>query len=276
MKARQKFLAVFLKLVLLVSAASAQVPELPPQWFQQRLPGTPGAALNFCVDERISGWWFDSQLARALADSLLIDSELITVDRRVVTELEFEALYVDLVDRCTAYLGLKSYADSYPDWLMFTRPYYVARFVLLAQNEAYRRMQDIPSGSRIGVVQGTEGDIRFLMYNNTLPADRRWRRVPLGNPTIALPALLAGSTEALIIWEPDWFELKQRDPSYEQLHVVEAPLISDPWIGVSAGLVVDRTFELSLLDQAIAALTADGTIGRLLEEHDYPGRIHQP
>jgi polar amino acid transport system substrate-binding protein len=51
---------------------------------------------------------------------------------------------------------------------------------------------------------------------------------------------------------------------------VIAPTISEPAIGVGAVLTADRTFVRSVLDEAIAALRADGTLQGILDALDYP------
>jgi len=249
--------------------APAQVPELPSQWFQQRTPTVDGDAISFCVDRRDPGHPADAAIAEALADALLVRPRLHEVPADVPEE-DFETLYFELVEHCAAYLGFKSYADTYPEWLTFTRAFYEARFVLLARDPAWRTLDDIPRDVPIGVVQGTLGDIRFLTSNNALPVAQRRPRVPAGTPPRAFDLLASGRIQTLVVWEPWWWAARQSRPELADLHVVVAPTISEPPIGVGAALTADRTFIRSTLDDAIAALRTDGSIQAILDSLGYP------
>lgn len=266
------FFQLLVPAILAALFAQGQWPDLPAHWFPNRTPTMPDAPLTLCYDERIPGWEVDVAIANELADSLLLQVEFINVDRQFRSEMEFDFLYVDLVDRCTAYLGFKLFSDSYPDWSMLTRPFYESRFVLVTTDADAERLEDFPPGTRIGVSQGTMGDIQFLTYNNELPTNRQWRRLPLGDPDIALQALLDGRAEALIIWAPELYDAAKDDEDIRNLRVLDTPLISEPWIGVGAMLTVDRTFELTLLDEGLKSISEDGTVDRVLEEFGYPAR----
>jgi hypothetical protein len=58
--------------------------------------------------------------------------------------------------------------------------------------------------------------------------------------------------------------------------VLEAPLVSEPWIGVGGALLANRTTSRLMLDEAIAALHEDGTTLRILEGLEFPGRPAGP
>jgi polar amino acid transport system substrate-binding protein len=253
----------------LAGVGSAQAPELPPQWFQRRTPSVDGEAISFCVDTRDPAHPADAAIAEALADALLVAPRL----HQVVTDFpeeEYETLYFELVEHCAAYLGFKTFSETYPEWLTLTRSYYEARFVLVARNPAWRTFTDIPLDVPIGVVQGTQGDIRFLLANNALPTAQRRPRVPLGAPQVALEGLASGRVQALIVWEPWLWSLRATHPELTDVHEVIAPTISEPAVGVGAVLTADRTFVRSVLDEAIAALRADGTIQDILDTLGFP------
>lgn len=266
-------LATILIGLSLVTVGSAQVPELPPQWFENRSPTTDEQQISFCVDEREPGHVVDAAIAAAIAEALLLQPRLHVVARTPAEEDGWDRLYLDLVDNCSVYLGFKLYSQTYPEWLTTTRPLYQGRFVLVTQNEGWNTLADIPLDVRIGAVQGTMGDIRFLTYNNALPAAQRRPRAPLGEPRLAMQALLDGVVGALIVWEPWWWWLQHEDPELSALHLVEAPLISEPWVDVGALSLADRSFVRSSIDIALAALTSDGTIQEILASFDFPGRV---
>ncbi|MEX2536808.1 MAG: transporter substrate-binding domain-containing protein [Trueperaceae bacterium] len=258
--------------VLMLGRVLAQEPNLPPEWFPDRAPSVEGEAISFCVDARQPGYELHRALAQAIGDILLLEAILVDVDRTVTTEAEFEHLYVDLIDRCTAYMGFKLYPGAYPNWLIFTRPLYEARFVAITRPNGAERLEELPPGTPVGAVQGSMGDIRFLTFNNAQRASERRQRLPLGTPTLALAALSDGVVEALIIWEPWWAALEGSNPDYAEFRLLDAPIVSEPWIPMGAALAADRGAIQFLIDQALAELHADGTIAELLEEFGFPGR----
>mgnify|MGYP006204446853 CR=1 FL=1 len=77
---------------------------------------------------------------------------------------------------------------------------------------------------------------------------------------------------ALIVWEPWWWSLRQSRPELADLRVLEAPAVSEPWVGVGGITLADRAFVRSSVDEAVAALSADGTIQAILDEFGFPGR----
>jgi len=264
--------SVALAAALLLGVAAAQPPELPPAWFPNRAPRSAGQGIPICIDRREPAHEIDRAIAEMIAATLLIRIDIVDVDRDVVVEAEYEELYVDLVDRCTAYAGFKLLSNTYPNWLTFTRPFYEARFVVLGRSDAPRRLDDLPAGATVGVTQGTLGDIRFLTHNLARPSERRWRRVPLGSPRANLEALLAGRADAVVVWEPWWWALRRQEPRFADLTPLEATVVSEPWVGVGAALTADRTFARVELDAALAALAEDGTIAAWLAAQDFPGR----
>ncbi len=260
-------------LATLAPVSLAQAPELPAQWFPSRAPSVAGQAIPVCIDDREPGHELDREIALAVADALLLRVALVEVDRSIVVEAEFDDLYVDLVDRCTVYAGFKLYPATYPQWLAFTRPFYEARFVVLARADGAAQLSDLAPGAAIGVAQGTLGDLRFLTHNLARPVSERWRRIPLGTPRANLEALADGRVDAVIVWEPWWWSLGRSDPAFAGFRVVDAPVVSEPWIGVGGALTADRTFARSQFDLALEALTADGTIAGILEAAGFPGRV---
>lgn len=245
---------------------------LPPEWFPNREPRVDAQAVSFCEDPRNPANEVDRAIAEALASALLVEPRIHVVERQVVVEQEYEGLYIDLIDHCALYLGFKLYSDTYPAWLTLTRAFYESRFVVLTANEEWASLADVPKDATIGAVQGSLGDIRFLTLNNARPAAERWRRAPVGRPERAFDALLDGTVAALIVWEPWWWALRQTRQDLTVLHVLEAPEVSEPWIGVGAITLADRAFVRDNVDQAVAALSADGTIQEILDSFDFPGR----
>lgn len=250
----------------------AQAPELPPQWFENRTPSLESQTLSFCVDPREPAHEVDRALAEQVAAALLVEPTIHIVERLVIVELEYEGLYVDLVDHCSVYLGFKLYPGTYPTWLNPTAPFYQARFVVLTAHQEWQTLDDIPRDVRIGAVQGTLGDIRFITLNNALPQSERWPRAPVGRPEQAFNALMNGVVGALIVWEPWWWALSRTRPELGDLRVLDTPDISEPWIEVGGMTLSDRGYIRTSVDQALAILSAEGAVQETLDSFDFPGR----
>lgn len=267
------WLAVLALVGALADHAAAQAPELPPQWFENRSPTRDEQQVSFCVDQREPGHVVDAAIAEAVAGALLLQPRMHAVTRTTAEEDDWDRLYLDLVDNCSLYLGFRLYSNTYPEWLGVTRPLYEGRFVVVVADPDWTTLDDIPRDVPIGAVQGTMGDVRFLTHNNALPSTQRRPRVPLGEPRFALQALVDGVVGAVIVWEPWWWWLSYENEPIAALHVVEAPIVSEPWIGVGGVLLADRGFIRSSVDAAVAALSADGTIEEILASFAYPGRV---
>jgi polar amino acid transport system substrate-binding protein len=257
--------------LLFLSLSLAQ-PQLPQHWFQERGPASDQDAISFCVDPRDPGHMVDAAIAEAIAAGLLVNVRLHVVESAFFQD-DFDDLFFELMEHCTAYVGFRLYADTYPDWLTVTRSFYEARFVLVTTEPDWHQLSDVPVEVPIGVVQGSMGDVRFLMANNALPASQRRPRQPLGRPPLAFDALMDGRVSVLLVWEPWWWWLAQERPELNDLHVVAAPFISEPAIGVGAVLLAGRTFARASIDDAVAALRDDGTIEGIIEEFAYPATV---
>src|SRR5690606_22921972 len=94
-----------LVIVMFIAAATltvvAQVPELPPQWFENRAPTLDEQEVSFCVDQREPGHVVDAAIAEAIARTLLLQPRLHAVNRTTAEEDGWDRLYLDLVDNCS-------------------------------------------------------------------------------------------------------------------------------------------------------------------------------
>jgi polar amino acid transport system substrate-binding protein len=153
---------------------------------------------------------------------------------------------------------------------MPTRPYYQARYVLIVKEAGWNSLADIPTSQPIGAGIGTVGDLRLIQYLKTLQPENRWPRHPMSSDEAALKSLLEGSLAAALVWEPSLWAARQRDPAFEKLRVISSGQLSESPVGVGGVVASDNTFVRSAIDDAIAALTADGTIDRLLNHYDFP------
>jgi hypothetical protein len=193
----------------------------------------------------------------------------------ITAEGFLEDLYVLLADHCDAYLGLTFAAESLDDWLTTTRPYAGFRHVLVTTDPDAQRLTDLTRGGFIGSQMLSQADRALIGFLRTLPVDRSWRRLPYGDIDLMLRRVLDGTLEAMLIWEPAWRLLLEREPAAADLRVIATDPLGEVTGQVSIGLMLQNVFLRQALDEAIGALLADGSIAHLIEASGvpaFPGR----
>ena len=92
----------------------------------------------------------------------------------------------------------------------------------------------------------------------------------MGSDELTLRALTRGTVGAALVWGPSYWTLRQNDPAFSGLRIIPSRPLPDSAVDVGATLHSRETFLRSNLDQAIAALTADGTIQSILDGEKFP------
>jgi len=159
---------------------------------------------------------------------------------------------------------------GYADWVTLTRPYYDSRNVFATDDPDTVALAEVPPGRPIGATMGTTAHFRLISYVGALPQDERWPVFPMGTNDIALGAVREGTVEAALVWAPNLWAKQRADPAYVDLRAIDPDPLPATTLGVGALLLSDETFLRAALDEAIAALRADGTIAGILADHDFP------
>jgi polar amino acid transport system substrate-binding protein len=168
-------------------------------------------------------------------------------------------------------MGFRLIPGGYPAWVTLTRPYYQAGYVFVATDPGLHALADLPPGHPIGATLGTSAHVRLVAYLTALPSEKRWPTFPMGTNDQALDALLAGTIDVALVWAPSLWERRRADPAGTAgLHVIDPAPLPPTTLGVGALMLSDQTFLRTAVDEAIAALTADGTIAGILEKYDFP------
>lgn len=258
--------------VLLLAVAAAQYPPVPKEFLDGPRTGRrlSGDSITFCLDPRDSGHTVDREVARSIASALLLKPEFYVVDRKLVTE-DVTNIYIELVNHCHVYLGLRLLPGTYPDWLVPTRAYYEASYVLAVADPSWHVIGDIPRSRPLGGVLGTAGDIRLLSYINARPPNQRWARHPQSSDESGLRAVVAGDLGGALVWAPALWELERDTPAFGDLTTIRVKGVSDP-IGVCGAVLMGNAYLRSSLDDAIRSISSDGTVQKILERFDYPAR----
>ncbi len=235
------------------------------------------SALAYCIDARDPDQPVARSIGRALAEALLLQPReyLMSADFRTadMSGEDMDNLYRVLIEHCDVVLGFKLVANAYPAWLTVTRPYYRSRYVYLTATPTWNRLSDLPVDAAIGATIGTAADMRLSQYLVAVGPDRAWSKYPMSSDEAALAAVVAGTTAAALVWAPTLWSLAQTDTRIASL----TPLAPDPlpvsFADVGAILLTKQPFLRANLDQAIASLTADGTLAAILAQAKFPAEV---
>ena len=87
----------------------------------------------------------------------------------------------------------------------------------------------------------------------------------------ALRAVMRGTIGAALVWAPALWALRKIDADIAKLPEMAPSPLPISTADVGAILLSKQAFLRSSIDQAIASLTADGTIAGILKEENFPG-----
>jgi polar amino acid transport system substrate-binding protein len=249
-------------------AAAQDTPFVPDEWKYGRRQD--GSTLQYCLDVRDPDLPVARRIGKAIADALLLTPKPHEIGQNAIGE-DIDNLYRVFLETCDVYLGFKLIPDAYPAWLAVTRPYYRTGYVMVTTDTKWNALADMPRSQAIGATIGTSADIRLIQYLQALAPDDRWSRFPMGSDELALQALARGTVGVALVWAPSFWVLRQSDPTFANLRVISAKPLPEGTVEVGATLLAKESFLRSNVDQAIASLTADGTIQSILDSEKFPG-----
>lgn len=257
-----------LKLVscLLVSTsllAAAQVPYVPAELLDNAVR-MQGDRVSICVFGGLDTTEFDRAATSLIADALLLDHTVTEIpsDFPLYDEVDFfYTLYIHLVNDCDMIAGLSLTAGIYPEWLAVTAPYASLPFVVAAVDPDYGKLGDVPRDRAVGVQIGSQGDMGFLAYNTSLPADDRWLRLPYGDDELMLQRLAEGSIDAAMIWLPDLLS----SPVWHggDYRIIDSAPLPSQVAEIGFASLANQNWLLEEFDAAIEELTSSGALGQL-------------
>lgn len=243
------------------------VPFAPGQWnIGRRLDES---QLRYCVDPRDPASEVDGAIADTLAAALLLEPQRYVVESQFVVE-DITKLYELMLKHCDVHMGFKLIPQGYPNWVTLTRAYYDAQYVFVTADPALHSVADMAPSMRIGATIGTSAHIQLVSYLTALPQDKRWPTYPYGTNEQALEALKKGEVDVALVWGPSFWSKQRSDPAYANLHVMDPKPLPATVMGVGAIALAEHKFLRNAIDEAIAALSADGTIAKILESYDFP------
>ena len=250
-----------------MSLASAQTPFVQDEWrFGRRQEGP---TLHYCVDERDPDLPVARKIGEAIAGALLLEGKEHTIGEEWSGE-DIDQVYQVLLATCDVFLGFKLIADGYPEWLAITRGYYRTSYVFVTSHADWKSLADVPVSQPIGGTIGTSADIRLIQYIAALRPAERWPHYPIGSDEAALTNASDGKLGAALVWAPSFWALRKSHPEFAALHTIAPRPLPESGAEVGAILLARETFLRTNIDQAITALTADGTIDGILKGFGFP------
>jgi polar amino acid transport system substrate-binding protein len=258
---------VWLLACLMPVLALAQTPFVQDEWKYGRRQD--GATLHYCVDERDPDLPVARKIGEAIAGALLLEGKEHVVGEDWSGE-DIEQIYQVLLDTCDVFLGFKLIPDAYPDWLTITRGYYRGSYVFVTADTDWKSLADVPLSRVIGGTIGTSADMRLIQYLAALKPPERWLHYPVASDEAALRDVISGKLAAALVWGPSFWGLQKADPAFAKLRIIAPKPLPAATVDVGAVMLTRETFLRANLDQAIAALTADGTIEAILKSFGFP------
>jgi polar amino acid transport system substrate-binding protein len=250
-----------------VNSATAQPPYVPDDWkFGKRQEAN---TLHYCLDARDPDFPVARKIGASIAGALLLQPKEHVVGENVAGE-DLDNLYRVFLETCDIHLGFKLIPDAYPQWLTVTRPYYRASYLVVVANADWKSLADMPRSQAIGATIGTVADLRLIQYLQALPAKDRWSRFPLSSDEAALRAVLRGSTGAALVWAPSLWALQTADQDFGKMRVIAPAPLPVSTADIGAAVLANEIFLRNGVDQAIASLIADGTLGGILSGSKFP------
>jgi len=270
----KRFLLAALLALSTATGALAQAGGLPEQ-LQHNTRRLQGDQITFCIDEQSVGAPFDHRVGEAIASALLLKAKF----TRAPSGFGFDAqgyldeLQIVMANECDVLLGVSLQPNfPYPEWATPTRAYAQVPFVLAVTDPGYTRLSDIPKDKTIGTALGSIGEYAFITYNQQLPEDQRWRRLPYADAKLMVQRLKDGSLGGIILWGPSLSRAVGGNPADAGLRIIDTSPVPQSFVLVG-GLVSSRdAFLRSQIDQAIGSLIDDGTMQSLLDEFGYQGK----
>lgn len=263
-----------------VIAALAPVPGRPqePEFFDvpwaygQWTYGRPMdmAQLRYCVDARDPDWEVAAAIADTIARGLLLEPQRYVVETGIVATDDITRVYEIMLQHCDLHMGFKLITEGYEAWITLSRAYYESQYVFVAAGGNASALAEIPRERPIGVTIGSSAHLGLLSYLRTIPTAERWPIYPMANDDLALEALLGGTVDVALIWAPTLWARQRAEPAFSGLRIIEPNPVSPITLGVGALMLADQTFLRAAVDEAIGALTADGTIAEILEYYEFP------
>ena len=240
------------------SAASAQVPFVPPEFYNAIRPDF-GNTLPMCILPDSTTRNRDIEAATAIAEMLLLEPRIVDIDAdmEMLDEMGiWPVIFEELAQSCVGVMGIQIIpGEIAPDWMTLSQPYFEAPYVLLTRDDAIEDLTDLAPGTRLGVPLYTpiDADVMLAIAAGTLDGVRR---LPYDRPELMMSLMQDGELDAAIVWQPHLDRPSLETADFYSHQGTVAPLERD----TRAVAVLMRTQDQMLrtmIDQAIDAIETE-------------------
>lgn len=259
-------LAAVAAALLVTTTAQAQ---LLPQQLQTQERAVQGNKIRACVDDYSAGGKLDRAIAQAIGDMLFLDVEYKEALRGFPLDGDgyLAELQIQLNNDCDLFMGVVVQPNMpFPDWASITRPYAEVPFVLVTDKPEYNSLADIPYGLIIGTALASLGERVFATSVAQRPEDQRWKRLPYADFELMTTRMREDKLAAMLLWQPSLLQLAETDPNVADLRVISLDPVPQAVVPVGALVSTRNTFLRTQVDNAIAELSADGTIEQIMSD----------
>lgn len=272
-------LAAIIGALVLSATAVAQEPDAVPREFIDDRRRIHATELRYCIDQTSPMASVHRDVAHELSAVLLIEPvfvELpITDDVRRVDgmPIDFEDLYILMMNACDAFLGRTLSGHGWPDWLTFSMPYMRERYVAVTtmRTDGVQSLADLPlDRRRVGALIASRGDGRLVDFIRTRQARESWTRVPLVSLDLVWIFLAGERIDAAVVPEHAALRWIEED-ALARLSIVDVSPMRPVEFDVGIALLSRETYLRTFLDEGIRALLADGIVSDVLARHGIGG-----
>lgn len=190
---------------LLAGQAAAQVPFIPPEFYNSIRPDF-GNRLPLCILPDSATEPQDRRAAEEIAHLLLLEPDVIEIEANMdmLDEMGiWPVIFKELAERCIGVMGVQIIpGEMMPDWMTLSRPYFEAPYILLSTDPAVGTVADLPAGTRLGVPLFTPIDTEVMMVIAAGGQFAGLRRLPYDRPELMASLMRSGELDASIVWEP--------------------------------------------------------------------------
>ncbi|NMA97621.1 MAG: amino acid ABC transporter substrate-binding protein [Phyllobacteriaceae bacterium] len=261
-----KFAGIAAAVLVTTTAVQAQ---LLPQQLQTQEREVQGNKIRACVDDYSAGGKLDRAIAQAIGDALFLEVEYKEALRGFPLDGDgyLAELQIQLNNDCDLFMGVVVQPNMpFPDWASITRPYAEVPFVLVTDKPDYNSLADIPYGLTIGTSLASLGERVFATSVAQRPQDQRWKRLPYADFELMTLRMREDKLAAMLLWQPSLLQLAETDPSVADLRIISLDPVPQAVVPVGALVSTRNTFLRTQVDNAIAELTADGTIDQIMAD----------
>lgn len=243
-----------------VAKAQVAMPYVPPEWHSEKR-WLRGNSISFCVWSVSPTAEIDRAVARAIGDSLLLKTEIYDFTRETSMDGEelWETVFAQLAEKCDAVMGFTMTTTLQIGWLMPSRPYYEAPFILVAREGKELSLTDFPAGALVASPQSTEMDQAFSEWLRLQPA-RRFVRLPFPSNAPVLEFLAQDRVQAAFIWAPLYEKQKAALGGDAHFAQIDPQPLAMPSIPIGMMMREYNSFLRDQIDQAIQNLTTQGRL----------------